>query len=304
MAACNPLARRALVAGAALTLGTLGFAGSAWATPGNGNTVGHDAAAEHASNDHAAEPQPQGNGLGPDQTRPDQASTGNASTGNASNDNAGAASAPVLDQTAANPANQAPQPPSNADQSGHGANVGGAYGSTRNGAASANGTGNGTGRPCAGCVGKADNKNPAGQQPGGNDHNRGYECDGNGGVGRTNPAHTGCGTPPSTPPLPPTPPKPPTPPTPPTPPPPPPSCPHGHGQPRCGEPGDVPPVAVSSTVQLAVFSEEPATVLGTQLVTHPRVDPLAFTGLAADQLVLVGIGLLALGVIIVRKTSV
>ena len=50
----------------------------------------------------------------------------------------------MLDQTAANPANQATQPPSNADQSGHGANVGGAYGSTRNGAASANGTGNGS----------------------------------------------------------------------------------------------------------------------------------------------------------------
>lgn len=55
-----------------------------------------------------------------------------------------------------------------------------------------NGNGNATGRPCAGCVGKADDKNPPGQYPDGSDANKGYECDDNNGVGKTNPAHTGC----------------------------------------------------------------------------------------------------------------
>ena len=41
-------------------------------------------------------------------------------------------------------------------------------------------------------MGKADNKNPKGQFPNGTDHNKGYECDGNHGIGRSNPAHTGC----------------------------------------------------------------------------------------------------------------
>jgi hypothetical protein len=61
-----------------------------------------------------------------------------------------------------------------------------------------------TGKPCAGCVGNADDKNPPGQSPDGSDHNSGYECDGrdrpadnqqgngNHGIGDENPAHTGC----------------------------------------------------------------------------------------------------------------
>lgn len=90
------------------------------------------------------------------------------------------------------------QPLSHADQNSGGANgqcPSGTYCSTRHGAASLNGNGNGkaTGKPCAGCVGKADNKNPHGQAPSGPiDHNAGYECDRNHGIGRTNPAHTGC----------------------------------------------------------------------------------------------------------------
>jgi len=89
-----------------------------------------------------------------------------------------------------------PQPPSRADFTGHGANRHGAYDSTRHGAPSMNGNGKGTavGKPCAGCVGKADNKNPKGQMPNGSDPNAGYECDRNHGIGRTNPAHTGCVT--------------------------------------------------------------------------------------------------------------
>lgn len=77
---------------------------------------------------------------------------------------------------------------------GHGANQGGPYDNTCDGSAARNGNGGGqaTGRPCAGCVGNADDKNPPGQYPDGSDHNAGYECDRNRGIGRTNPAHTGC----------------------------------------------------------------------------------------------------------------
>lgn len=77
---------------------------------------------------------------------------------------------------------------------GHGANTSGSYDNTCDGSASANGNGDGaaTGRPCAGCVGNADDKNPPGQAPDGSDHNNGYECDGNAGIAKTNPAHTGC----------------------------------------------------------------------------------------------------------------
>lgn len=84
---------------------------------------------------------------------------------------------------------------------GRGANQGGPYDNTCDGSPSGNGNGNGraTGKPCAGCVGNADDKNPGygngkGQMPNGSDRNAGYECDRNRGIGRTNPAHTGCRT--------------------------------------------------------------------------------------------------------------
>jgi hypothetical protein len=74
-----------------------------------------------------------------------------------------------------------------------GANRRGSYTGACDGAPSENGNGgNGRGKPCAGCVGNADEKNPPGQQPGGNDHNAGYECDRNHGIGRGNPAHSSC----------------------------------------------------------------------------------------------------------------
>jgi hypothetical protein len=83
------------------------------------------------------------------------------------------------------------------DQAGQGS---GPYASTCDGSPSQNGNGNGGGggKPCAGCVGNADNKNPPGQMPNGSDPNNGYECDGNKGIGKGNPAHTSCtpGTPP------------------------------------------------------------------------------------------------------------
>lgn len=69
------------------------------------------------------------------------------------------------------------------------------YASTCDGRPSQNGVGDGeaTGQPCMGCVGAADNKNPKGQRPDGvTDGNQGYECDGNQGIGKGNPAHTTC----------------------------------------------------------------------------------------------------------------
>lgn len=83
------------------------------------------------------------------------------------------------------------------DGKGNGANESGAYDSTCDGSPSGNGNGGGNagGKPCAGCVGNADDKNPPGQAPDGSDDNKGYECDENSGVGRTNPAHTGCAAP-------------------------------------------------------------------------------------------------------------
>ena len=104
----------------------------------------------------------------------------------------------------ATPASSAPQQTSatkdcdgtHHSKTGHGANDAEphAYNETCDGSPSGNGVGDGaaTGKPCAGCVGNADDKNPPGQGPDGSDHNAGYECDRNQGVGKTNPAHTGC----------------------------------------------------------------------------------------------------------------
>lgn len=85
-------------------------------------------------------------------------------------------------------------PAAQADPTG-GANAGcGAYCPSGVGELSGNGVGDGAavGKPGAGMVGNADSKNPPGQAPDGSDSNKGYECDENQGVGKTNPAHTGC----------------------------------------------------------------------------------------------------------------
>src|SRR5947207_1162858 len=76
-------------------------------------------------------------------------------------------------------------------QAGHGCNQngqghGGSYDSTCDHSSSENGNGSGGGKPCAGCVGNADNKDPKGHQPGGSDSNNGYECDGNNGISKGN----------------------------------------------------------------------------------------------------------------------
>lgn len=100
-------------------------------------------------------------------------------------------------------ATSAPQRSSSAGttgrSSGRGANVSGPYDPSGVGLPSGNGKSedNNGRRPCAGCVGRADTKNPPGQLPGGNDSNRGYECDENEGVGKTNPAHSRCSTTPT-----------------------------------------------------------------------------------------------------------
>lgn len=82
------------------------------------------------------------------------------------------------------------------EQNGNGANVPGPYDTTCDGSPSGNGNGGSdtSNKPCAGCVGNADNKNPKGQLPGPQDRNAGYECDRNSGIGRGNPAHSGCTT--------------------------------------------------------------------------------------------------------------
>ena len=86
------------------------------------------------------------------------------------------------------------------DQKGVAANSNGANSGCGNycpnnvGAPSQNGNGGGqaVGRPGQGTVGNADSKNPPGQFPDGSDSNKGYECDQNNGIGKGNPAHTGC----------------------------------------------------------------------------------------------------------------
>ncbi len=78
---------------------------------------------------------------------------------------------------------------------GNGANTSGPYDPTNPGVPSDNGNGDGnaTGRPGQGTVGNADAKNPPGQVTKYEESpDAGYECDDNSGVGKGNPAHTGC----------------------------------------------------------------------------------------------------------------
>jgi len=157
-----------------------GFANPAWAGTGSASAQGQANAAQHQATSAVAAAAAKAPKLH-------------------TNNGVAAAKAPKL-QTPSGSSDgilTSPQPISTADANLGGANgqcPGGPYCSTRDGSPSLNGNGNGAalGKPCAGCVGKADNKNPAGQMPDGSDHNAGYECDTNHGIGRTNPAHTGC----------------------------------------------------------------------------------------------------------------
>ena len=160
---CARMAIPLAIVGATLALGI----GPALADPGNGN----------GNPNPPGQSDPPGNGNG-------------AAAAHATNGNAGTFGSPTSPQPIQHPGNQ------------NGANANpGPYSSTRDGSPSLNGNGNGlaVGQPCAGCVGKADNKNPPGQFPDGPDPNAGYECDTNNGIGKTNPAHTGCVSTPPTP---------------------------------------------------------------------------------------------------------
>ena len=172
--------------------------------------VGGSGVALAAPNDHAAASASDananggvGNGNGNGNAKHDDSSSSSATTSASTDTSAPSTDTSTADShqtsgtagTSGDPTK--PPPNSNADNKGGGANgqcPGGPYCSTRDGSPSGNGNGNGkaVGKPCAGCVGKADNKNPKGQNPNGSDHNAGYECDRNHGIGRTNPAHTGC----------------------------------------------------------------------------------------------------------------
>ncbi len=136
---------------------------------------------------------------------------------------------------------------------------GGPYCATNVGSPSLNGNGNGNavGKPPAGTVGKADNKNPQGQMPNGSDLNAGYECDTNHGIGRTNPAHTGCL--PKTPVVPPV-----------------------VVPPVVVPPVVVPPVVVPSVSVLGVVAEAPVSVLG--VVAEAPVSVLGVVAEAANPL--------------------
>ena len=157
-----------------------GFANPAWAGTGSASAQGQANAAQHQATSAVAAAAAKAPKLH-------------------TNNGVAAAKAPTL-QTPSGSSDGSlllPQPISKADANPGGANgqcPGGPYCSTRDGSPSLNGNGNGAalGKPCAGCVGKADNKNPAGQMPNGSDPNAGYECDRNHGIGRSNPAHTGC----------------------------------------------------------------------------------------------------------------
>ena len=232
------------------------FATAAVAEPGNGNGNAYGSGNANAS--------PNGNAYGLENGNNGQAETHQTSgTGGTS----GTATLP--------------QPISNADSNGVGANVSGPYDSTRDGSPSLNGNGDGNaiGQPCAGCVGGADNKNPPGQLPGPSDLNAGYECDRNNGIGNTNPAHTGCVdnvvTPPVTPPV---------------------VTPPVVTPPVVTPPVVTPPglTPVSITPPSAVATQ-PAAVQSAG-VTSPRPAALAFTGSNILLELLVGILALGLGV--------
>ena len=165
---------------------------------GNGNGVGQEKKADPpednggsgnnvpADNLNDGEGGGVGNSENQDQDRPEDASNGPG--------------------TGQEPAPDCTNPHQGADDPQGGANHNpGPYDNTCDGSPSENGQGGGnaTGRPCMGCVGNADDKNPPGQYPNGandgnrgngkgNGRNRGYECDDNNGVGKGNPAHTGC----------------------------------------------------------------------------------------------------------------
>jgi hypothetical protein len=129
----------------------------------------------------------------------------------------------------------------------------------------------GNGPPADGSVGNADDKTPGGQSNGDNP-NKGYECDDNQGVGKGNPAHTGCTTSTTS---------------------------------QTGSSGCVGVCDTTTTTTTTVPGEEPsAEVLGLteEAPAAPGAAPaaapatqLAFTGITADVLGFLGLALVAFG---------
>ena len=185
-----------LLAAAALTFFLIGaMASTSFADSSNSNAGGNGKSAEHANanaganenaanNPHAqeAEDEPAAN---------EEAASNESSAQAASSESTASAAATTTAGNKNAGCNQTPY-----GSGGNGANTSGPYNDTCDGSASQNGNGGGEakGKPCAGCVGKADEKNPPGQLPGPSDKNKGYECDSNKGIGKGNPAHTGCTT--------------------------------------------------------------------------------------------------------------
>ena len=161
-----------------------GFAGPALADGSSGHGAAEGAAAKSQASDHSST---------------QSSDTEGADFGSGSSHAVAPVRSASSDSTphgGASDHGTSPQPLSTADLNTGGANGqcgDGPYCATQGGAsANGNGGGKAVNRPDAGTVGKADNKNPKGQMPGGSDHNAGYECDTNHGIARGNPAHTGC----------------------------------------------------------------------------------------------------------------
>jgi len=178
------------------------------------------------------------------------------------------------------------------------------YDADCDGSASENGGGNngggnsdGGGKPCAGCVGKADNKHPPGQEPDENDRNKGYECDDNKGVGARrgtgNPAHTGCRVKSTTT----------------TPPPPPPSTPPGNppttppGNPPTNPPDDVLPTKFTSDGDIT-GEKGPGDGVGNEAAERaPRGRALPFTGASVVMFLVIGASLIGAGIVAARRKN-
>ncbi len=191
--------------------------------------------------------------------------------------------------TAGNPNQNCDGDSGGKSDTGKGANQGDAYDNTCDSPdydpAPGNGKGNGqrVGIPCTGCLGQADDKNPKGQMPNASDRNNGYECDGNKGIAKGNPAHTTC-SPPLTQDNPPK------------------DNPPKDNPPKDNPPKDNPPTSNPPTTQvLGSGTPRPTQVLGVQLSKEPGAAQvlgvaMARTGLPVISVALIALALTGLGV--------
>lgn len=217
---------------------------------------------------------------------------GSHANGNAKPHQSEPAALPVV--TTAVPQNTTDENLNNPNAIGNGANVSGPYDGAPDGPSMNGNDNSNSNKPCAGCVGNADDKNPPGQRPNGSDHNAGYECDRNQGVGQGNPAHSPCQPTPATPPL--TPPV--TPPvTPPATPPARPAAPAAPNPPAAPNAPEAPNPPVVPTV------DEPETpVAGVQdEPDEAAAEELPFTGAELGVVAWLGMVLTGLGIAMARR---